>query len=1148
MAITSINLGKIKFNWRGAWTLGTDYVKDDVVRYNGSSYVVITGHTSATSWATNSSKFELMAEGTTPTTTKGDLIYRGDVNDMRLGIGNPGQVLSVEDGIPAWLDNGVNEKIYYVSPAGSDTNSGLSWGTAFASINYACTQAVGPATIYVASGTYSEQLPIVVPSFVAVIGDSIRTTIIGPQSGYEQTTMWKMGDGAMLNKMHFIGLTGFVPYAPDDQNIEQATVGGVYVGFDEDVPIATKSPYVIECTAKSSGAIGALVDGSVHTTGIKSMVFHGYTVILDGGIGYWIKDNGKSEIVSCFTYYCHAGYVTTGGGKIRALNGNNSYGTYGTIASGYNLTESTLNGQLYGEQIEYTPASLSGGSFGDGETITGGTSGATGTITNVQAGAAKVYYKSTNAFTFQAGETITSSGGASATIASGGVTGQKGFVLVATGLTTEPKPGGSVELTGDAYTYVIQSVSGWVNSSSNAVILLAGEKSSATADGTQIKIRYDYSNVRLTGHDFLSIGTGGIATTNYPGIPFQAPAQGNEVIEKFPARCFYVSTDQDGNFRVGEYFKVDQATGRATLNASAFDLSGLTSLRLGSIGAQLGELVNEFSSDTTLSGNSNAAVPTEKAVKTYFTKISSNNAPSADNLYSLGTADKRWSHLYVGPGSITIGSLTITDNSGTLEVKATSGGAAAPTLINAINNGTSNVSVANNADITMTAGGTLGQTISSTSITSALPHSITSSAVSSSTSTGALVVTGGVGIGGTLYVGGDILFGGEANQLSATQLNIDDAIIYMANTNPADILDIGLLAAYNDGTHKHTGLLRDATDGVWKFFTAMTSEPTTVADFTGVTYAPVKMGALTTDSVNGLTVTASTGTLTVTNGKTVSVSNTLTFTGTDSSSVAFGAGGTVAYTSDKLSAFSATTSAELAGVISDETGTGVLVFGTSPNITTSLTTASTSFDLINANATTVNFAGAASTLKMGASNTSMIVGGGSANASSVLTVNQSTSSSGTTGITLAQAGTGQNGLFLTRSGGTTASWTLYQPQSSSDFRIYSGSDLMTLTSAGNVTFAGTMTSNSDASLKTNVETISNALDKVLALRGVMFDRISTGQREVGTIAQEVEQVVPELVFTDENGIKSVAYANTVALLIEAIKEQQTQINQLKGNN
>ena len=115
----------------------------------------------------------------------------------------------------------------------------------------------------------------------------------------------------------------------------------------------------------------------------------------------------------------------------------------------------------------------------------------------------------------------------------------------------------------------------------------------------------------------MSIGTGGKATTNYPGEPTQAASQGNEVTETLPGRVYYASTDQDGNFRVGNFFRIDQATGRATLDASAFDLSGLTSLRLGSIGAQLGESINEFSADGTLSGNSNTAVPTEQAVKTY---------------------------------------------------------------------------------------------------------------------------------------------------------------------------------------------------------------------------------------------------------------------------------------------------------------------------------------------------------------------------------------------------------------------------------------------------------------------------------------------------------------------------------------------------
>jgi hypothetical protein len=94
------------------------------------------------------------------------------------------------------------------------------------------------------------------------------------------------------------------------------------------------------------------------------------------------------------------------------------------------------------------------------------------------------------------------------------------------------------------------------------------------------------------------------------------------------------------------------------------------------------------------------------------------------------------------------------------------------------------------------------------------------------------------------------------------------------------------------------------------------------------------LGAASATSVNKVTITAPANgsTLTIADGKTLTANNTLTFTGTDSSSVAFGAGGTVVYTSNKLSSLSSTTSSELAGVISDETGTGSLVFANNPTM------------------------------------------------------------------------------------------------------------------------------------------------------------------------------------------------------------------------
>jgi len=1009
MAITSINLGKIKFNWKGAWALGVAYVKDDVVRYNGSSYVVVTGHTSATSWATNSSKFELMAEGTTPTTTQGDLIYRGASSDTRLGIGASGQVLTVSTGgVPVWADNGVNQKIYYVSPSGSNSNSGQSWGTAFATIKYACTQAVGPAAIMVASGTYSEQLPITVPSFVAVIGDSQRTTIVGPASGYEQLTMWKMGDGALLNKMCFVGLTGYVPYAPDPTNIELAAIGGVYVALNSAVPIATKSPYVIECTAKSAGGVGALVDGSLHASGNKSMVFHGFTVILDDGVGYWVKDNGKSEIVSCFTYFCHMGYVATGGGKIRALNGNNSYGTYGALASGFNAGESTINGTVYGNMLTWQAGTLVG-SFADGDTITGVSSGTTGRVLNVQPGTSRVYYKKLTGSAFTAGETVSNGSGASMTIATGGVTGQSGVILVVTGLTAEPKPGGSVSITGDAISYVVQSSSGWTNSGSSVVIVLAADKAAVSTDGTSMKIRYEYSQVRLTGHDFLSIGTGGVASTNYPGVPAQASSQGNEVVELFPGRVFYVSTDQDGNFRVGEYFKVDQATGRATLNASAFDLSGLTSLRLGSIGAQLGELVNEFSSDVTLSGNSNTAIPTERAVKQYFTQISSNAVPSVDDTYSLGTPSKRWSHLYVGPGSITIGSLTISDNAGVLEINATSGGTAAATKINSINNGNSSVAVANNSDVTISANGATSATFSST----------------------------GVVIAGSLTVNG------TTTTINSNTLTVDDVNVVLGSVSSIAGLAGTITSAATSSVVTGLATTSGLIPGMALTKTAGTGAFGTSTLITSIDSATqITVTGQSSHTAGGITFTAGGATDTTANGGGITIKGTTdkTFTWLNSAT-AFTSSEDINVVTGKGYEINGTTILNATTLGSSVTASSLTSFGnipamTSPVITTSLTTPSTSFDLLNTTATTVNFAGAATTFAIGGSSGTLTIGNATITGTNATALNLNgaspgivTSSTGTAAVFNTNALTGN--LFGAATsisvGATTGTTTVRNP-------------------------------------------------------------------------------------------------------------------------
>lgn len=119
-------------------------------------------------------------------------------------------------------------------------------------------------------------------------------------------------------------------------------------------------------------------------------------------------------------------------------------------------------------------------------------------------------------------------------------------------------------------------------------------------------------------------------------------------------------------------------------------------------------------------------------------------------------------------------------------------------------------------------------------------------------------------------------------------------------------------------------------------------------------------------------------------------------------------------------------------------------------------------------------------------------------------------------------------------------------------RIFSHSGLTytgssnTLTTT-NVTVTGTLIESSDARLKENVETLTNPLEKVMSLRGVSYNKIETPDRpEIGFIAQEVEEVVSEIVDTDAEGMKAVSYARTVALLVEAIKEQQEQIDGMQA--
>ena len=242
-----------------------------------------------------------------------------------------------------------------------------------------------------------------------------------------------------------------------------------------------------------------------------------------------------------------------------------------------------------------------------------------------------------------------------------------------------------------------------------------------------------------------------------------------------------------------------------------------------------------------------------------------------------------------------------------------------------------------------------------------------------------------------------------------------NAVVHNAGTAPATNAKAGgIYFDTNGGLNKlkyHDGTgwveLSSGGSGTWQ---PLDGDLTAIAALTGTAGFLKTNGSGTWTVDTNTYLTATTGVTTI-NGVSGAITN-------------------VAKTTDKLSVFAATTSAELAGVISDETGSGLLVFGTSPAITTSLTTPSTSFDLVNTTATTVNFAGAALNLNVGnASGTVTIAGNLTVNGvtttvnSTTITVDDKNLELGST-ATPSDAGADGGGITLKGTSDKTWNWVL----------------------------------------------------------------------------------------------------------------------------
>jgi hypothetical protein len=264
------------------------------------------------------------------------------------------RLASVGTGV-SWRPPGVETKnILYVTKDGDDSNTGLLEGDAKATIGGACEVAQDGDTIYVRPGTYFENNPIGLRTDVSITGQDIRLVTVVPNNRGED--LFHVRRGCLIENMNFagnsvaIGYTGaMVAFPPLTANQNS---GYVAPGPANEGPSGRwRSPYVRNCTNFATDSIGMKIDGNhanAAYTGtnnlgqdLKSMVVDAYTQYNQNGIGVSITNNGYAQLVSIFTINCKIAIFCSDGGQCDLTNSNSSFGIFGLFADGTSGDEFT---------------------------------------------------------------------------------------------------------------------------------------------------------------------------------------------------------------------------------------------------------------------------------------------------------------------------------------------------------------------------------------------------------------------------------------------------------------------------------------------------------------------------------------------------------------------------------------------------------------------------------------------------------------------------------------------------------------------------------------------------------------------------------------------------------------------------------------
>lgn len=181
---------------------------------------------------------------------------------------------------------------------------------------------ITPHTIRIAAGDYIETNPIALPPYTSIVGDSLRAVSVSGTTATED--IFHVTQANYLSDMTFKG--HLAPAA----SIAFSPSGNTFL--QRDVQSWT-SPYIQNCTSRTTTGTGMRVDGSV-AGGLRSMVVDSFTQYNEGGIGVHLLNRGYAQLVSVFTICCQDAFLAESGGFCSITNSNSSFGTYGLRSTG----------------------------------------------------------------------------------------------------------------------------------------------------------------------------------------------------------------------------------------------------------------------------------------------------------------------------------------------------------------------------------------------------------------------------------------------------------------------------------------------------------------------------------------------------------------------------------------------------------------------------------------------------------------------------------------------------------------------------------------------------------------------------------------------------------------------------------------------